>query len=254
MRTSDESDGAEAFRSALAIARDAQALDVAASASMNLGVIGMRSGDFTSAHDALSDALRLYTTLRNNANRLAALYNLANLQQERGDAEAASSLYRETTALADQLGTEDIAIGAHAGAGLASLRLRDPDGARSALDAANRRLGSRHDWWFQKRELLESLAVRLDVQAGKFDSAQARFHDAVAKLEESDGYAAAWMVADCAAELGERDDTVWTHVERLASHPLVQQFVPLSARFTALRDMAERRNTAHLRTGDATLH
>ena len=253
MRTSDESAGAEAFRSALAIARDAQALDVAASASMNLGVIGMRSGDFTAAHDALSDALRLYMTLRNNANRLAALYNLANLQQERGDAEAALSLYRETTALADHLGTEDIAIGAHAGAGLAALRLRDVDGARSALDAASQRLGARHDWWFQKRELLESLAVRLDAQAGRFDAAQARFHDAVAKLEESDGYAAAWMVADCAAELGERDHTVWTHVERLASHPLVQQFVPLSARFTALRDMAERRNTAHLRTGDATL-
>ena len=54
-----------------ASARDAQALDVAASSSMNLGVIGLRGGDFASAHDALTDALRLYTTLRNNSNRLA---------------------------------------------------------------------------------------------------------------------------------------------------------------------------------------
>ena len=217
---------------------------------MNLGVIGMRSGDFASAHDALSDALRLYTTLRNNANRLAALYNLANLQQERGDNQAAASLYRETTALAEQLGTEDIAIGAYAGVGLAALRLRDADGARAALHSAMQLLGTRDDWWFQKRELLESLIVRLHAHAGEFDKAQARFHWAVAGLEESDGYSAAWMVADCAAELGERDHTVWAHVERLASHPMVEQFVPLSARFTALRDMAERMNSAHLRTGD----
>ena len=242
------------MRSALTIAQDAQALDVAASASMNLGVIGMRSGDFVAAHEALSDALRLYTTLRNNANRLAALYNLANLQQERGDTAGALSLYRETTILADQLGTEEIAIGAYAGVGLAAFRLRDIDGAEAALESAKRRLGARHDWWFQKRELLESLAVRLDTRAGRYDEALARFHTAVPKLEESDGYAAAWMVADCAAELGVHDRTVWTQVERFAGHPMVQQFVPLSARFTALVDMAERMDTAYLRTGDASLN
>ena len=251
MRLRDDVGGAEALRSALSLAQDAQALDVAASASMNLGVIGMRSGDFVPAHEALSHALRLYTTLRNNANRLAALYNLANLQQERGDAEAALSLYRETTTLADQLGTEDIAIGAYAGAGLAAFRLHDIAGAEVALESAMRRLGSRHDWWFQKRELMESLAVRLDARAGRFDDALARFHTAVPRLEESDGYAAAWMVADCAAELGAHDRTVWTEVERFAAHPMVQQFVPLSARFTALVDMAERMDTAYLRTGDA---
>jgi tetratricopeptide (TPR) repeat protein len=240
MRTGDDLAGADGFRAALAIARDAQALDIAASASMNLGVIGMRGGDFDAAHDALNDALRLYTTLRNNANRLAALYNLANLQQERGDAQAAVALYRETTVLADQLGTEDIAIGAHAGAGLAALRLLDIAGARSALEGALRRLDARYDWWFQKRELLEGLTIRLLAHDGKYDEAEARLRHAVERLEESDGYAAAWLVADCAATLAERDPSVWAHVERLASHPMVQQFVPLSARFTALRDMKER--------------
>ena len=254
MRLRDDLGGANALRSALTLAQDAQALDVAANASLNLGVIGMRSGDFATAHEALSDALRLYTTLRNNANRLAALYNLANLQQERGDAAAALSLYRETTALADQLGTEDIAIGAHAGAGLAAFRLGDTEGAEAALQSAKRRLGARNDWWFQKRELLESLAVRLDAHAGRYDDALARFRTAVPSLEESDGYAAAWMVADCAAELGAHDRTVWAQVERFASHPMVQQFVPLSARFTALVDMAEREDTAYLRSGEARPH
>jgi hypothetical protein len=130
--------------------------------------------------------------------------------------------------------------GAHAGAGLAALRLLDIDGARGALESALRRLDARYDWWFQKRELLEGLAIRLLAHDGRHDEAESRLHHAVERLEESDGYAAAWLVADCAATLAERDPTVWAHVERLASHPTVQQFVPLSARFTALRDMKER--------------
>ena len=55
-----------------------------------------------------------------------------------------------------------------------------------------------------------------------------------------DVYAAAWLVADCAAELAERDATVWTWWSALPRIPTVEQFVPLSARFTALQDMAER--------------
>ncbi|MEO8621744.1 MAG: hypothetical protein ABI625_11815, partial [bacterium] len=251
MRMRQDVESADALRSAFTIAQDAKALDIAASALVNLGVLGMRGGDFTAAHEALTDALRLYTTLRNNANRLVALYNLANLQQERGDGPAALLLYRETAALADHLGVDDIAIGAYAGAGLAAFRVRDMTGAEDALESARRRLGDRHDWWFQKRELLESLEIRLDAWAGRHTEALARFHTVLPSLEESDGYAAAWMVADCAAELGEHDHTVWAAVQRFAGHPMVQQFVPLTARFTALLDMADRMDTAYLRTGDA---
>ena len=250
MRTRDDLAGAEAFRSALETARDAQALDVAASASMNLGVIGLRGGDFSSAADALNDALRLYTTLRNNTNRLAALYNLANLERERGDAEAASALYRETTTLANQLGAGDIAIGAYAGGGLAAIKLEDDAGARTALAAAHGVLGTRQDWWFQGRELLESLVIRLHARDQRMDAALARFHSAIERLEVMDVYAAAWMVADCAAEIAEHDASLWPVIERLANHPTIQQFVPLSARFTALKDMAERMHSAHLRTGE----
>jgi diguanylate cyclase (GGDEF)-like protein/putative nucleotidyltransferase with HDIG domain len=240
MRTRDDRAGEEAFRAALTIARDSQSLDVAANASMNLGVIGLRGGDFDAAHEALDDALRLYTTLRNNANRLAALYNLANLERERGDAEEAARLYGETSLLAEQLGAEDIAVGAQAGAGLAALRLDEKAAAKNALDAAQRALGARADWWFQGRELLESLVIRLEANAGRYESAIERFRVALEKLEPMDVYAAAWMVADCAATLAEKDPKVWEAVERLGTHATVQQFVPLSARFTALRDMAER--------------
>jgi tetratricopeptide (TPR) repeat protein len=240
MRTRDDRAGGDAFRTSLAIAREAQSLEVAAHASVNLGVIALRSGDFDTAHDALHDALRLYTTLRNNSYRLAALYNLANLERERGDAEEASRLYAETSALADMLGTDDIAIGAHSGTGLAALRLDSLAGARSALDAAVRALNGRDDWWFQGRELLESLVIQLDARSGRHEAARARFRVAVERLEAMDVWAAAWLVADCAAALAEHDPTVWQTVERLGSHATVQEFVPLSARFTALRDMAER--------------
>jgi tetratricopeptide (TPR) repeat protein len=240
MRTRDDPGGAEAYRTSLAIATEAQSLEVAAHASVNLGVSALRSGDFDTAHDALHDALRLYTTLRNNSYRLAALYNLANLERERGDAQEASRLYVETFTLAETLGTDDIAIGAHAGAGLAAIRLESVTAARSALDAAVRALNGRDDWWFQGRELFESLVVQVDARSGRQVAALARFRVAVERLETMDVWAAAWLVADCAATLAEHDPSVWQVVERLGSHPTVQEFVPLSARFTALRDMAER--------------
>jgi len=244
-RARDDRGGAEAFRAALGVARAAHALDIAASASMNLGVLELRRGDFAAAQEACKNALRLYTTLRNNANRLAALYNLACLERERGDAEAALGLYRETAALAEQLGAVDIAIGAHAGAGVAALRLDDVPAARAALRAAEGELGDRTDWWFQGRELLESLAVRLAAHDGQLAAARRRFHVAVARLELMEVYAAAWMVADCGAELAERDDGIWRVVERFSAHDAVREFVPLAARFTALRDLADRPTGAH---------
>jgi diguanylate cyclase (GGDEF)-like protein/putative nucleotidyltransferase with HDIG domain len=247
MRTRDDRAGAEAYRAALKIAREVQALDVAANASMNLGVIELRGGEFAAAHEAFNDALRLYTTLRNNTNRLAALYNLANLERERGDTEAAEALYLETASLAETVGAVDIGVGARAGAGLCALRLDDLDGARSALAAARRTLGGRDDWWFQGRERFESLTIRLSAADGDTAAACARFMVAVERLAALDAYAAAWMVTDCAAELVAYDPEVWEAVERFAGHSAVQQFVPLAARFTALRDVLERLPTGQQR-------
>ena len=207
---------------------------------MNLGVSDLRRGDFVSAHDACQDALRLYTTLRSNTNRLIALYNLANLERERGDAEAALVIYQETAALAEQFGATDIAIGAYAGVGIVALRLHRIPIARTALASAERTLGSRTDWWFQGRELFESLAVRVAALDGDLTGARRRFHAAVTRLELLEVYPAAWLVADCAAELAEEDAGVWRVVNRFSAHPAVQDYVPLAARFTALRDLADR--------------
>ena len=251
MRTRDDLAGVEALRAALKIGMEAQALDIAAGASMNLGVIELRRGEFIAAHHAFHEALRLYTTLRINTNRLAALYNLANLESERGDMEAAAPLYRETAALAEQLGADDIAIGAHAGFGLVALRLHDPSDARTALAAAQRALGTREDWWFQGRERLESLRIRLAIQDDARTVALARFRAAVERLEAMDVYSAAWLVGDCGAEVAAGEADVWSIVDRFGEHTMVQQFAPLAARFTALRDMANRQGVVRLRAGRA---
>jgi diguanylate cyclase (GGDEF)-like protein/putative nucleotidyltransferase with HDIG domain len=249
MRTRDDAAGAEAFRAALKIALEAQALDIAAGASMNLGVVEMRCGDFPAAHRAFHDALRLYTTLRNNTNRLAALYNLANLESERGDVDAAALLYRETAALAEQLGADDIAIGAHAGLGLVALRRHDHAGARAAFAAAERALGPRDGWWFQGRERLEALCVQLAIHDGHRTLALTRFRAAVERLEAMDVYSAAWLVGECGAEIAADEADIWTMIARFGEHSMVQQFVPLAARYTALRDIAARRRTELLRQG-----
>jgi hypothetical protein len=131
-------------------------------------------------------------------------------------------------------------VGAYAGAGLAALRLDTMPAANAALDSAYQIFAGRMDWWFQGRELLESLTIRINAHAGRYDAALDRFRTAVERLEPMDVYAAAWLVADCAATLAERDPAVWNAVYRFGEHHTVQQFVPLAARYTALKDMAER--------------
>jgi hypothetical protein len=114
------------------------------------------------------------------------------------------------------------------------------DSARASLAAAEQVLAARPDWWFQGRELFESLVIRMAVHDGDLATAEQSFHAAVTRLEMMEVYSAAWMVADCAAELAGHTDGVWAVVNRFAAHPAVEEYVPLAARYTALRDLADR--------------
>jgi tetratricopeptide (TPR) repeat protein len=252
-RTGDDVGSAEAFRLALSTAREARALDIAASASLNLGIMETRRGAFSVAYEACKDALLLYTTLRNNTSRLAALYNLANLERDRGDLAAAGALYAETADLAEEVGAVEIGIGARAGVGITALRLHDRKAAREALDTALALLGNHQDWWFQGREMLESLAIRLSALEGDSRGARARFFEAVRELEATEEYAAAWLVADSMAELGTDDPEVWAIVERFARHQSVRENSPLAARFTSLKDLAERPTSSRMLTPPGSL-
>ncbi|MEO8619445.1 MAG: HD domain-containing phosphohydrolase [bacterium] len=239
-RTEGDTAAASEFRIALSLAQDAQALDVAANASMNLGVIEVRYGAFERAQAALREAMRLYTTLRNNANRLVAIYNLGNVERERGSTVEAARLYAETVLLARELGADDIIIGACAGEGLCAMRLSENAQAATSLAQATQVLGDRADWWFQGRELLESLAVRVLMSKGQHAEGIARFRDAVPRLEAMESYAVAWFVADCGAAVIQHEPSFATLINRLGATATAHQFIPIAARFTALRDMVER--------------
>jgi hypothetical protein len=127
--------------------------------------------------------------------------------------------------------------------------MHDDAGARAAMASAQRTLGTRDAWWFQGRERLESLAIRVAIQDGHRTFALTRFLAAVERLEAMDVYSAAWLVGECGGEVAADEPDVWAVVERFGEHAMVQEFVPLAARFTALRDMAKRQHTDHLRQG-----
>jgi len=74
----------------------------------------------------------------------------------------------------------------------------------------------------------------------------------VERLEAMDVYSAAWFVGECGGEVATDDAEIWTIIDRFGEHTMVQQFVPLAARYTALRDMANRQHTGRLRQGRAT--
>ena len=245
-RTRETGAARAALRAAVAVAHDAQSLDLAATASMNLGALELRAGNFVAAHSACSDAVLWYTFLGNETNRLVALYHMAGLERERGDTNAATRLYGELAASGDgaRAGT-DVTVAAQAGLGLTALRTHDVQAAREQRDRALATLGARDGWWFHGRELLESLVVRLAVLEGAFDEARTRFHRAVEHLERADGYAAAWLVADCAGELVTHDRSVWAAVTRFSLFASERELVPLSARFTALHDLVNRVDPRH---------
>ena len=64
-------------------------------------------------------------------------------------------------------------------------------------------------------------------------------------------YSAAWFVGECGGEVAEDEAEAWEIIGRFGEHSMVQEFVPLAARYTALRDMANRRHTDRLRQGSA---
>ncbi len=95
-------------------------------------------------------------------------------------------------------------------------------------------MSARGDGWFQGRELVEALEVRLALP----DTAAAfgRFRTAVALAERYDVYAAAWLVAECAAPLAAAGVTeVHETVARYAAEVDGHGFTSLAARYAAVR-------------------
>lgn len=183
---------------------------------MNLGAADLKARDFDRAHQLLGESLAIFASLKKSVWQLYALYNLANLELERGDHAAAADLYDFAATLAGRIGQSDVQIGATAGAGLAMLRGGRKDEARNASAAALQQLQSRTDW-FSGRELAEALRIRLAALDGKKDDALDRYETAVSLAESCDFYCAAWLAAECADTIFEFDrERVRSSVNRFA--------------------------------------
>ena len=172
--------------------------------AVNLGVLLQKCGEYARAKELFSEALELFATVKHSEFQLAALFNLAHVERELSAWQSATELYETTIPLAQRIGQADIEIGAIAGAGLCALELGRVDAARVAVSDLEPRMHDRTDW-FQGRELVEALLVRVDAVEGRSVQALTRFATALSLAEGADVYSAAWLVAVCSESLAEVD-------------------------------------------------
>ena len=223
----------QAYATALELGREIKAADLTALASMNLGVLLMKTGRFGEARQRFDETLRLYTSVNNEPHRLSALYNLAHLARERGDAGGATELYGASCQLAQSLGQLDVHVGALCGVGLAELALGQHASAHAQLASAQLMLAGREQRWFQGRELLIALDVRLLLARGERHSALNTLREALAEVEHHDQYAAVWLAAECAGALRREDfasDAWSTLTQKYGVHARSLGYSPLTLR------------------------
>lgn len=224
----------EAFRSAVELGREAGAPDWAGVSALNLGVLFMWSGHFDEARERFEEARKLFVKLKNEPHRVATVYNMGHLARESGDPTRALELYEEAASSARRLGQLDMEIGALAGAGLAGLDLGRRDYAYTAARNAETMIGERFDWWFQGREVVEALSIRVAMELGRTAEAEQRFRTALAHTEPRDARSAAWLAAECAASLISGGADVWDFVTRFSHRADEMAYGGLAARFRSI--------------------
>ena len=223
---------------AVTLARATGTPDLWGIAAVNLGVVGLKCGDYDRARELFGEALALFAGVKNSERQLYALYNLAHLDRERGEFESAAELYDAAASLAERVGQSDVEIGATAGAGLSLLEQGKLDGARAAHLEAAERVRARSDW-FQGRELVEALGVRLAAVDGRMDEAMRLFDHSRTIADANDVYTAAWLTAECASVLHDEDpERVRQAVERYADPVRALGYVRLIARYDELLSRA----------------
>lgn len=234
----DESE--EAYEQALALGRRTHTPALTGLAALNLGVLQMKIGRFDDADARFTEAMERFALLHSEPNRLAAMYNQANLARDRHDPVRAARLYGDAAVIATAMNQLDVELGARAGQGLAFFAVGRLNDARACLQSCSMRVAEQPEWWFQGRELFEALAIRMHVAVHDAAAARARFAEGLALAEKSDLYGAAWLVAEVAAPLSSVGvSTAREEVDRFANRIRELAFAPLTARYEALRSTAD---------------
>jgi tetratricopeptide (TPR) repeat protein len=189
-------------------------------ASLNLGVLAIRTGDYAAASVALGEALRLCAEAQNTELQLITTYNLANLARDTEDYRRAGATYELAMELADRIGQSDIQVGALAGMALCRLAGGDVAEATRLHELVQSQVAQQAEW-FQGRELVEALAIRLALLNGRGEASQI-FTSAVALADTRDVYGGVWLTAELGELLREgAPEAVETAVRRYATRPEV---------------------------------
>ena len=191
-----------------------------ARASLNLGALELRTGNFNSAARALDEALRLSADVQQTELQLISTFNLGHLAREMGDLRRASDTFELTVELADRIGQSEVEAGALACMALCQLALGDVAAARRLSERLVPLVATQSDW-FQGREVVEAVAIHLALIDGK-DEACELFERALAMAEARDAYGASWLIAQFGVALRERvPHTIDAAIRRFAHRPEV---------------------------------
>lgn len=182
---------------AIAAARSAGMREIWGVAALNSGVMALKRAEYDRAGDRFGEALAIFAAMKDTERQMYAVYNLAHLERERSDLDAATDLYDVACAMSRSIGQSDVDIGARAGYGLALLDQGKDVAARVASLESAERLRGRAEW-FQGRELAEALRIRVLALDGRTADAQRRLDDALALAKPTDMYGASWLAANCA--------------------------------------------------------
>jgi tetratricopeptide (TPR) repeat protein len=192
----------EAYEVALDNARQAHAPDLAAVACFALGTADYRLGAIDRARERLDEALRLFTSVRDERRRTAVLLMTAHAARAAAQFHEALAGFDAVVMRARDLGDDLTEAIAEAGAGHVALDGGDTDASVQRLCRAEELVaGAGATGWFAGREVVDALAIRVATTAGHSGLAAERFADALALAEPNDAFGVAFLAAECAAGL-----------------------------------------------------
>src|SRR5205823_11608038 len=102
----------------VAYARSGGLIELWARASLNLGVLAIRSGQYADAAAPLNEALRLSADAQHAELQLVITYNIANLARDMHEFARARDTYELACELAERIGQSEIQLGALGGMAL----------------------------------------------------------------------------------------------------------------------------------------
>jgi ATP/maltotriose-dependent transcriptional regulator MalT len=160
---------------------------------------------------------------------------MAHLAREADDWSNASALYEQVVTIAARIGQPDVELGARAGQALAALAVGARSDAEDAMKWIRTNVEPRPEWWFQGRDLVDSLRIRLAAERGDEAHAMRLLNEAVTIAGKYDPYAAVYLVAECGPSLRRNADALLALIDQIMPEVEAQGFAGVARRLSVLR-------------------